>query len=214
MKLLIVGSILMLTMSLCGLGDRLKGLSGSSGSNAPSNSSDKPNTGDTAMPDAETAKLTPEQKSIADDGKPVNWDEQGISWQVPANWQKLDVSKESLNYGTPADGFLIGTVSVMSASFPSEISIKATYQSALEQLQQGKYEAVRWLEIDGVKGVEWIEAMPEDKSGVRRQQWIAFRNYQGQNQQLNIMVTTKGSNFDKQRDVFASILYSMRIPKG
>lgn len=194
------------------MGDRLKSLSGSSDS--PSNTAEKPNTGDTNLPDAETAKLNAAQKAIADAGKPANWDQQGISWQVPANWQKMDVSKESLNYGTPADGFLIASVSVMNASFPSETSIKATYQSALEQLQQGKYEAVRWVEIDGVKGVEWIEAMPEEKDAIRRQQWIAFRNYQGQNQMLNIMVSTKGSNFDKQRDVFASILYSMRIPKG
>ena len=56
--------------------------------------------------------------------------------------------------------------------------------------------------------------MPEDKEGARRHQWIAFRNYQGQNQLLNIMVSTKGSNFDKQRDTFAAIMYSMKIPKG
>ena len=102
----------------------------------------------------------------------------------------------------------------MSSSFPSEVSVNATYTSALEQLKQGKYETVRWLEIDGVKGVEWVEAMPEDKDGARRHQWIAFRQFQGQNQQLNIMVSTKGSNFDKQRDTFAAIMYSMKIPKG
>ena len=62
--------------------------------------------------------------------------------------------------------------------------------------------------------VALAEAMPEDKEGARRHQWIAFRNYQGQNQQLNIMVSTKGSNFDKQRDTFAAIMYSMKIPKG
>lgn len=199
-------------LAFCGIGDRLKSLSGSSGS-SPSNSSSNPS-GDPAMPDSEVAKLSPAQKTIADAGKPVNWEEQGISWQVPANWQKMDVRKESLNYGTPADGFLIANVSVMNSTFPSEISLKATYQSALEQLQQGKYESVRWLEIDGVKGVEWIENMPEDNDGARRHQWIAFRNYQGQNQQLNVMVSTKGSNFEKQREVFGSIMYSMRVPKG
>jgi hypothetical protein len=126
----------------------------------------------------------------------------------------MDVKKESLNYGSPSTGFLIGTISVMAASFPAEASIDATYDGALEQLKQGKYENVRWLEIDGVKGVEWVEAMPEEKSGPRRHQWIAFRNYQGQNQQLNIMVSTDGSKFDERRDTFAAILYSMKIAKG
>ncbi len=84
----------------------------------------------------------------------------------------------------------------------------------MDKLQQGDYESARWLEIDGMKGVEWVEAAPDEADGIRRQQWIAFRNYQGQNQQLNIMVTTKGSNFAKQKDTFAAFLYSMKVPKG
>jgi acyl-CoA synthetase (AMP-forming)/AMP-acid ligase II len=34
--------------------------------------------------------------------------------------------------------------------------------------------------IDGVKGVEWTEALKEN-DGTRRHQWIAFRRFQGQN---------------------------------
>ena len=163
---------------------------------------------------AAQAKPTAAQQAIIDGGSETKWDNQGMLWKLPAGWPQMQVTKESLNYGSPANGFLIASISVMPASFPSDVSLGATYTSSLEQLKQGKYETVRWLEIDGVKGVEWIEAMPEDKDGARRHQWIAFRNYQGQNQQLNIMVSTKGSNFDKQRDTFAAILYSMKIPKG
>ena len=163
---------------------------------------------------AAKAKPTAAQQAIIDGGSETKWDNQGMLWKLPAGWPKMQVMKESLNYGSPANGFLIASISVMPANFPSNVSLDATYTSSLEQLKQGKYETVRWLEIDGVKGVEWIEAMPEDKDGARRHQWIAFRNYQGQNQQLNIMVSTKGSNFDKQRDTFAAIMYSMKIPKG
>ncbi|MCV4698121.1 hypothetical protein OFB92_33925, partial [Escherichia coli] len=84
---------------------------------------------------------------------------------LPRNWKNVGSSKESLNYASPDNAFLIAGISVMPDNFPSDASIKATYESALEQLKQGKYEKVRWLEIDGVKGVEWVEAMPEDKSG-------------------------------------------------
>jgi len=56
--------------------------------------------------------------------------------------------------------------------------------------------------------------MPEVRDGARRHQWIAFRRYLGQNQQLNIMVSTDGDKFDKQRDTFAAIMYSMKIGKG
>ena len=81
-------------------------------------------------------------------------------------------------------------------------------------MKQGKYETVRYLEIDGVKGVEWVEAPPEDKDGPRRHQWIGYRNYLGQNQMLNVMLSTKGTNFEKHKDNFPAIMYSMKIPKG
>jgi hypothetical protein len=210
MKLFLSLGLLFIALTFCGLGDRLKNLSGSGGS-----SNDSPGSpGKAGAGGVEKPKLTPAQQSIQDSSTAVKWDVQGIEWKLPAGWPKMDVSKDSFNYGSPANGFLIASISVMASSFPSDISLDATYTSSLEQLKQGKYETVRWLEIDGVKGVEWIEAMPEDKDGPRRLQWIAFRTYQGQNQQLNIMVSTKGSNFDKQRDTFAAIMYSMKIPKG
>lgn len=204
--------VLFFALAFCGLGDRLKQLQGGTAdTGTPSDSSSSAGKDSTK---AESASMTPAQKAIADAGTDVIWDEQGITWKVPASWKKMDVKKESLNYGNVGEGFLIGSISVMPDSFPAEISVKATYDSALEQLKQGKYENVRWLDIDGITGVEWVEAMPEDKDGPRRHQWIAFRRYQGQNQQLNIMVSTKGSNFDKQRDTFAAVMYSMKIPKG
>ena len=133
--------------------------------------------------------------------------------ETAGSLEEDDVEKESLNYGSPDNAFLIGSISVMANDFPSDISLKATYDSALQQLKNAKYETVRYVEIDGITGVEWTEAMPEQKDSPRRFQWIAFRNYQGQNQQLNIMLSTKGSNFDKHRDNFAAIMYSMKIAK-
>ena len=211
MKSFLSLGLLIFALTFCGLGDRLKQLSGSSESSSASPSG---NTSKTSSAAVEKPKPTDAQQSIINDGTETTWAEQGMSWRLPSGWPKMEVRKESLNYGSPANGFLIASISVMPSDFPSASSLDATYTSALEQLKQSKYETVRWLEIDGVKGVEWIEAMPEDKDGPRRHQWIGFRSYQGQNQQLNVMVSTKGSNFDKQRDTFAAIMYSMKIPKG
>ncbi|CAN5280091.1 hypothetical protein BH20ACI2_BH20ACI2_01500 [soil metagenome] len=55
--------------------------------------------------------------------------------------------------------------------------------------------------------------MPEDRSGPRRHQWIGYRNYLGQKQQLNVMTSTKGTNFGKHTDTFQAILYSMKATK-
>lgn len=213
MKSIVSLSLIIFALTFCGVGERLKQLSSSGGSSssnsASSGASKDPSAGGTVEKPAPTAA----QQAIMDSSTEINWGEQGITWKVPSGFKKMSVMKESLNYGSPGTGFLIASISVMPDDFPSEISVDATYKQALEQLKQGKYETVRWLEIDGVKGVEWIEAMPESKDGPRRHQWIAFRRYLGQNQQLNVMVSTDGDKFDKQRDAFAAIMYSMKIPK-
>ncbi len=212
MKSLLSIGLIAFALTFCNLGERLKQLSGSGAGN--SNTSTGSTKTSASEGDVEKPELTSSQQAIADGGTEVKWDDQGISWKLPAAWKKMSVMKESFNYGSPDNAFLIASISVMSDSFPSDVSLKATYESALEQLKQGKYEKVRYLEIDGVKGVEWWEAMPEEKDGPRRHQWIAFRRYQGQNQQLNIMLSTKGSNFEKHRDDFPAVMYSMKIPKG
>ena len=203
---------LTVALAFCGIGDRIKQMSGGNSSGNASNSS---GTGTSPAKDStEKPSLTASQQSIQDSATEVKWDDQGITFKVPSGFAKMDVKKESFNYGSPATGFLIASISVMPDSFPADVSIKATYDSALEQLKQGKYKNVRWLEIDGVKGVEWVESPPEEKDGIRRHQWIAFRKYQGQNQQLNIILSTDQSKFDKQEDAFAAIFYSLKAAKG
>jgi hypothetical protein len=211
MKSILSLGLITFALTFCGLGDKLKQISAGNGNSANTSASNsaKPSSGGVEQP-----KPTSAQQAIMDSGSEAAWSEQGMSWKFPSNWPKMEVRKESFSYGAPAVGFMNASISVMPADFPSETSIDATYTAALEQMKQGKYESVRWLEIDGVKGVEWLEAAPEDKDGIRRHQWIGFRNYQGQNQQLNVMVSTTGTKFDKQRDTFAAIMYSMKISKG
>lgn len=211
MRSLLTLGLISFALTFCGLGERLKGLTGGSTTNTNSASTSGPRSGDD--PAAEKPTLTSSQQAIQDSSSDVKWDEQNISFKLPSGWPKMDVKKESFNYGSPANGFLIASISVMPDSFPADVSIKATYDSALEQLKQGNYENVRWLEIDGVKGVEWTETLKE-KDGIRRHQWIAFRRYQGQNQQLNVMLSTNGEKFDKQKDTYSAIMYSMKIAKG
>lgn len=162
---------------------------------------------------AEKAKPSSAQQAIIDSGTEVKWDDQGISWKLPAGWRKMDVKKEQFNYQSPDNAFLLVNISVMSDDFPMDISMKAYYDQAMQQLKNGKYESVRMLDIDGIQGVEFTEAAPEEKDGIRRHQWIAYRTYLGQKQQLNVMTSTRQSNFAKHTDDFAAILYSMKVIK-
>jgi len=211
MKSFVSLGLLVLALSFCNLSERLAKFNGGNSNNQDSTSnSSKTSTTDETV---EKPRLTAAQQAISDGGQSVKWDDQGISWTLPKNWKKMNLGKTMFNYGSPDLGFLIATISVMPDNFPSDVSLKGTYESALQQLKNGKYENARYLEIDGVKGVEFVETMPEEKSSPRRHQWIAFRNYLGQNQQLNIMLSTKGSDFEKHRDDFPAVLYSMKISK-
>ena len=215
MKFFVSVGLFIFALSFCNLGERLSKLRGDSSSNQNSSANTSVNSSTTKAKDEAVDKpeLSGVQQDILNSGQEIKWTEQGITFTLPKNWKKMNVGKTSLNYGSPDLAFLIATVSPMPADFPADISLKANYESAFGQLQNGKHENARYLEIDGIKGVEFTETMPEEKSNPRRHQWIAFRTYLGQNQMLNIMTSTKGNNFEKHRDDFAAILYSMKIDK-
>ena len=207
MNLLLSAGVLVAALSLCGLSERLQGLTGSSNGSANSPTS---NSSGLSSAKPEKPRLSSEQQSIVDAATETAWDDQGLSWKLPAGWKKMDVKKESFNYQSPDNAFLLVNISVMPDNFPMEVSLNAYHEQALQQLKNGKYEAVKLVEIDGIPGVEFVEAMPEEKAGPRRHQWIGYRNYLGQKQQLNVMTTTKGTNFAKHTDEFQAILYSMK----
>lgn len=213
-SIVLLGSLIF-ALSFCGLQDRLKGLSG--GSNTPSSNTASSGGGTTAgdkgSAKAEKASPTSAQQAIIDGGTEVKWDDQGVSWRLPAGWSKMDVKKESFNYKSTDNAFLLVNISVMPDTFPLEQSLAAYHEQALQQLKNGKYIDVKLVEIDGVPGVEFVEAMPEDKTDSRRHQWIGFRTYLGQKQQINVMTATRGTNFEKHTDDFAAIIYSAKFTK-
>ncbi len=212
MKSLFSLGLIFFALSFCGLGDRLKGLSGDSGSNSNTPATNSPSTAP-PVTGAEKPTLTGSQQAIVDAGTETKWDDQGIAWTLPKGWTKMNVAKESFNYKSPDLAFLLVNISVMPDSFPMDVSLKAYHEQTLQQLKNGKYEQVRMLEIDGIPGVEFVEAMPKGKNDPRRHQWIAYRTYLGQKQQLNVMTSTSGTNFEKHKDDFPAILYSMKVVK-
>lgn len=214
MKSIILTGIILFAMSFCGLSEKLKQLSGGTTSNSNTTSSNSSGTksGSTST-SAEQAKPTSEQQAIIDAGTETKWDDQGISWKLPAGWKKMEVKKETFNYQSPDLAFLLVNISVMPDSFPMDDSLKAYYEQALQQMKNGKYESARMVEIDGIPGVEFTEAPPEEKDGIRRHQWIGFRSYLGQKQQVNVMTSTSAGKFDKHKDEFSAILYSAKFTK-
>jgi hypothetical protein len=165
--------------------------------------------------EVEKAAPSAAQLSALEGGQEVKWDQQGMSWTLPTGWKKQTVETKMFvwsNSGGAKDlGSLIVSISPMAEDFPTDISLKAYYDGAVTRKKNGEVDDVRWLEIDGVKGVAFREAVPETPDGARRLQWITFRKFAGQSQMVNLMLATAGRSFEQRQDAFYGILYSTKL---
>jgi hypothetical protein len=196
---------LVFAVAACNLTNKFK--KSESNSNSSSTSSGNPSKmGDEPV---EKAAPTAAQTAALANGQEAKWDQQGITWTFPPNWKKQDVRNETLSYG--GDGaFLSVNISVMDASFPSEVSIKAMHEGARTQMKNGKYDEVKWLEINGVRGVEFRESKQERTDDIRRLEWQAYRTYAGQNQLITMILSTNDGSFAKHQDELYAIMYSTK----
>jgi hypothetical protein len=170
----------------------------------------------TAGGDAQPPQPTAEQSAAIAGGQSANWAQQEISWTVPQRWKQDSANSTSFNWSSPGTAdraFLLVNISAMGADFPADISAKAFYDQAQTRKQQGQVTDARWLLLDGVKGVMFREAAPEDSSGVQRLQWMGYRKYKGQTQLVNIMLSSEGKYFTQNEDAMYGILYSTKMTK-
>lgn len=214
MKLIPMMIVLGLALSLCNIAEKLKGNKNGNSNSSSSNSNSSSKSDKSGLPPADKPEATAAQSAAIAGGQSVTWDQQGLTWTVPAKWSKVNVDSTTFNWKSPGSfdaGFLIGNISPMSADFPTDASIKAMYEQAVTRQKNGQVSTVRWLEIDGVRGVEFLETPPEDKAGPRRLQWQAYRKFAGQTQLINLILSSEGQHFDMHKDELFGILYSMKV---
>ncbi len=198
LALLLIG----FALSLCNLSERFKKGGSTSGPSA---------TGGAA---AEKAQPTAAQTAAIAGGQQAKWDRQGISWTVPPNWTEQENESKSFMWRSPGGGdaaSLIVSISPMNDTFPTDSAIQAAYDQAKDRAKNGEVDEVKWVEIDGLKGVQFREANPEHADAPRRLQWTAYRKYLGQVQGINLMLATQGKDFERHKDAMYGILYSMKV---
>src|SRR5882724_11406323 len=196
---------MVLVVAACNLSEKFKKSSNSNNSSSSSNPSKIGND------PVEQPNPTAAQTAAVANGQTVTWDQQGITWTLPANWKKQDVRNETLSYG--GDGaFLSVVVSVMPQMDKfTDVSIKAMYEGAKTNQKIGKNDEVRWLALDGVRGVGFREAKQEMAGDIRRLEWQAYRTYAGNTQLITMILSTDSGNFPKHQDELYGILYSTKI---
>ena len=209
MKFLPLVLVLGFALSLCNLTSKFKGHSSNSGSGNSSSSSDSSGGITAEKGEANSAQLA----AIAG-GQEVKCNQQGMSWTVPANWTEQSNESKMFVWRSPG-GFdaanLIVNISPMDESFPTEVSIKAFYDGAKTRAKNGEIDELKWVEINGLKGVQFRESNPEKPDGIRRLQWMAYRKYAGQIQLVNLMLSSSGKGFPTHQDAMYGVLYSTKI---
>jgi hypothetical protein len=203
--------VLGLALSLCNLATKLKNAGKSSNSNTNSSSSSSSDSGGAAV---EHPTPTAAQTEALVGGQQVKWDQQGMSWTVPAKWKQQTNESKMFVWSSPGSwdaASLIVNISPMDESFPTEVSLNAFYDGAKTRAKNGEVDELKWVEIDGLKGVQFREANPESPDDSRRLQWMAYRKFAGQVQLVNLMLATRGKDFAKHQDEMYGILYSTRI---
>lgn len=207
MKHIPVLLLLGFALSLCNLTNKLKS-SNSGGPGKSASSSSGPDV------DAEQATPTAAQTAALAGGQTVKWDAQGMSWTVPPKWTQSTNESKMLMWRSPGSwdaANLIVNISAMDESFPTDISIKAFYDGAKTRMKNGEVDELKWLEIDGLKGVEFREANPEKPDGIRRLQWMAYRKYAGQVQLVNLMLSSSGKGFPQHQDEMYGVMYGTKL---
>jgi len=205
MKQIPVLLVLGFALSFCNLSNKLK---------TSTNSSEPGKTASGDSGKVERANPTAAQTEALAGGQTIKWDQQGMSWTAPAKWMEADKESKMLVWRSPGSSdaaSLIVNISPMDESFPTDVSIQAFYDGARTRSKNGEVDELKWVEIDGLKGVQFREANPEKPDGIRRLQWMAYRKYAGQVQLVNLILSSSGSGFPKHQDEMYGVLYSMKI---
>jgi hypothetical protein len=212
MKNVLLIVALVLVVAACNLSDKFKKNS-TSNSNSNSSTTSSGNPAKVGDDPVEQPNPTAAQTATLANGQTVKWDQQGITWTFPPNWKKQDVRNESFNYS--GDGaFLTVAISVMPQMEKlTDVSSKAMFEGAKTQQKIGKYDEVKWLELDGVRGVGFRESKQEMPGDIRRLEWQAYRTYAGNTQLVTLILSTDSGNFAKYQDELYAILFSTKLVK-
>ncbi|HJZ83332.1 MAG TPA: hypothetical protein VKD91_23390 [Pyrinomonadaceae bacterium] len=206
MKQLTIIAVMVLVVAACNLSDRFKKSETSSSKNSSGSDSSGSKSGDPA----EKPNPTAAQIAALANGQDVKWDEQGISWTLPPGWKKQSVSVNNFQYDK-GGAFLIVTISALSPDFPTDLSLNAFSESAKVRKKNGEVDEVKWLALDGLRGIEFRESKPQMAGDIRRLQWMTYRKYANQTQLVNFILSTSGGEFDSRSDELYAILYSTKL---
>src|SRR5262245_19788939 len=165
-------------------------------------------------PDSKTAA---EQQNVgkdnATDGQTVALTEQGISFHLPKDWRNdAEPLSTTLAWFQRWFGPDKIVLTVYISDYKPEYkqnSIKESLNDFYNEQKRSRAKDVRYLEIDGVRGVHYQS--PLEEANTLAVKWEAQYIYKGKRRILAMSLLCPNSNFTQRRDELYGILQSIQF---
>jgi hypothetical protein len=163
---------------------------------------------------AESKETKPSSSSSAassDTLKKVTWADNGISFEVPDNWEQSSLDKDSASFFLPNSPDSVGVTMVISrlgADFPADKSLQAYRDSAAKQKSEGKLAKWEDMNIGKAKGILMVEAAQGDENA--RCSWLGYQNRGGVNM-ITVIFGSKGSAMSTHEATFRKVLGTFKV---
>ena len=164
--------------------------------------------------ESKETKSSPEASGPAtssDTLKKVTWADNGISFEVPSNWEQTTLEKDIASFFLPNSTDNIGasmTISRLGKDFPADQSLKAYQDSAAKQKSEGTLAKWENQNIGAAKGLNQLEAAEGDD--ICRLTWIGYQNRGGWNM-VTVLFSSKASGMSNHEATFRKVLGTFKI---
>lgn len=162
----------------------------------------------------QTQEAQPEKqdtKAVSQSSEPIEYknDKYYYTFKYPGNWDVRDTDPKKSNVDITDTNGQLGTFIVtstwMSSDFPVEPAVQALLKQAQERKAHGELESFEVKNVDGARGVLWIES--DIDPDYKRVQYQAY----GGGNYYNFTACTSVAKFPNYREKFNDIIESIHF---
>lgn len=143
--------------------------------------------------------------------KKVTWADNGITFEVPDNWEQSSLDKDFASFSLPdnPDGVSVSmNISRLGKDFPADQSLKAYRDAAAKDKSEGTLASWQDQNIGAAKGLTQLEATKGDD--ICRLTWLGYQNRGGWNM-VTVIFSTKGSAMSNHEATFRKVLGTFKV---
>jgi hypothetical protein len=149
---------------------------------------------------------------LVTNGRPVRWEEQGMTFTSSGSWRVGGSDGNTFTLRGPFDAHLTVDVLAVKDKISPENTLQQEYERALPLQKAGLFAEVRYLELDGVKGL--LERLAGKGNEQVTLEWMAYRKYKGNLQYIWLHLSSPRDSYKERQYELNGILYSIKITQS